>query len=81
MRCIQRIVVLSLLLCALLLGGAAAEEYGILTLPAGLKVIEEEAFLNDTSLEAVVIPEGTARIDSMAFAGSSASFVVLPDSI
>ena len=40
-----------------------------LVLPAGTERIEQEAFLNNTSIEEVTVPEGCANIESRAFAG------------
>ena len=52
-----------------------------LTLPAALRVIEEEAFAGNTSIGRVVIPEGATTIESRAFADSSLAEIVLPSSI
>ncbi len=53
----------------------------VLRLPASLKVIEEEAFMGDTSLQDVEIPDGVEEIGERAFAGSSVSSIVIPDSV
>ena len=53
----------------------------IMTLPAGLKTIEEEAFLN-TAAARIVIPSGVESIGAGAFSRSSAlKYVVVPDSV
>jgi len=52
-----------------------------LTLPASLKVIEEEAFYGVQSVSEVVIPEGVAEIRSKAFANSSLSVIHLPSTL
>ena len=52
-----------------------------LILPSELKVIEEEAFCGNTSLDKVIIPEGTVEIQSKAFADSSLKEIVLPESL
>ncbi len=65
---------LALLFCA----GAYAN---CLELPAGLRVIESEAFYGDASLEEVVVPEGAAEIGSLAFADSGLKRIVIPDSV
>ena len=39
-----------------------------LTLPSGLTEIEEEAFMDDASIEAVIVPEGCESIGFRAFA-------------
>ena len=52
-----------------------------LSLPADLLHIDAEAFMNDTSLDCVEIPEGMLTIGERAFAGSSVRKIVLPESI
>ena len=53
----------------------------IMTLPADLKTIEEEAFLN-TAAARIVIPSGVESIGAGAFAHSSAlKYVAVPDSV
>ena len=54
---------------------------GTLVLPGNTKVIEEEAFLGDTSLAEVVLPEGIEEIGSRAFAESSLVSIRLPESL
>ena len=49
-------------------------------LPSDLTVIEAEAFRN-VPMEYLVIPEGTKRIESKAFAGCGIKQVVLADSL
>ena len=73
----KRIVSALLLACLLCTNGLAAE----LKLPSSLKTIGEEAFLNDSALETVVVPEGTLEIRSRAFADSSAGEIYLPQSL
>ena len=41
----------------------------VLTLPANLTAIEAEAFMGDTAIEAVIVPEGCGAIGAKAFAG------------
>lgn len=51
-------------------------------IPAGVKIIESDAFLGNRSLRAVILPEGIERIESRAFAGCSGIKAVwLPDSL
>ena len=53
----------------------------LMTLPADLKTIENEAFLN-TKAARIVIPSGVESIGAGAFANSSAlRFVAVPDSV
>ena len=52
-----------------------------LTIPAGVKEIEEEAFYGDTSLDEVVLPDGIERIGARAFAESSLKKINLPSSL
>lgn len=52
-----------------------------LTLPASLEVVEEEAFYGDTSLDAVILPEGITEIQANAFAKSSLSSINLPSTL
>ena len=48
---------------------AAAEESVLF--PVGLEVIEQEAFMGDTALGTVVIPEGVRVVGERAFADSA----------
>jgi hypothetical protein len=53
----------------------------LMTLPADLKVIEEEAFLS-TATARIAIPSGVESIGARAFANSSAlRYVAIPDSV
>ena len=72
-----------LLTVALLLvnGSIGALAENVLTLPSALKVIGEEAFEGDTSIDKVVVPEGITAINARAFAGSSLSEINLPASV
>ncbi|MBE5772694.1 MAG: hypothetical protein E7337_02020 [Clostridiales bacterium] len=76
---------LSLFVCIALLTGMTAsclgETQGSAQLPASLKEIRTEAFLNDPAIEKVVVPEGTEKIGSRAFAGSGLKEIELPDTI
>ena len=80
MRSLKKFFTIAVLMIATLfiLGAAQA---ATLTLPADTKVIEEEAFYGDTSLDEVVLPEGIERIGERAFANSSLRKINLPDSL
>ena len=61
--------------------GIAALAQGVLTMPAALKIIDEEAFYGSTSIDKVVLPEGVTEIHSKAFANSTLSEINLPNSL
>ncbi len=52
-----------------------------LTIPKGTKIIQEQSFYGDTSLDTVILPEGLERIEAQAFAGSSVRRVNLPSTL
>lgn len=52
-----------------------------LTVPAGALLIEDEAFMGDTSLTRVAAGEGLLRIESRAFAGCGLKEAQLPASV
>ncbi len=62
---------------------AAPEEEAeaLLTLPASLEAIGEEAFFEDESLGEVVLPDNIRTIGPRAFARSSVTKIHLPDSL
>ena len=60
---------------------AIAEGFASLILPEAVKIIEEEAFYGDMSIEKVVVPEGATEIGSKAFADSSLREIDLPDTL
>ena len=60
---------------------ALAEALFTIELPRALKVIDEEAFYRDTSIEKIVVPDGTTEIRSKAFAYSTLKEINLPSSI
>ena len=76
----KRIFVFLLGLVALLFvfGVAVAST---LVIPAGTKVIEEEAFYGDASIDEVVLPEGIERIKARAVANSGLTRINLPESL
>ena len=56
-------------------------DMGLITLPASLESVEDEAFRGDT-MKRVVIPNGVKRIGSYAFAdNTSLLYVVIPSSV
>ncbi len=55
--------------------------HSVLRLPGELQVIENEAFMNDTSLDEVALPASVTRIGDRAFAGSSIRRINLPASL
>ena len=77
----KRIKILLLFLLLFCLAAPMPAQAATVTLPAYLKTIEADAFRNASSLDYVVIPEGTTYIGARAFAGSSATEIVLPDSL
>ena len=60
---------------------APAAAASTVTLPGNLKTVPAQAFYGDTSLNAVVIPEGVTSIGSKAFANSSVKTLTLPASL
>ena len=80
-RCKWICAALWLTVCLGMLCTASARA-GVLTLPAGLEIIEEEAFAGNISLDQVVVPQGTRRIESQAFADcENMTEIYLPDTI
>lgn len=76
--------VLAIFLVLMLLSAdicAIAESVATLTLPSELQIIEEDAFYGDTSIDKVVVPDGTKEIRSRAFANSSLTEIELPDTL
>ena len=53
----------------------------VLSLPSGLKTIEDSAFEGDSSITAVHLPDGVESIASNAFTGSSLNSINLPETI
>jgi len=79
MKIFWRMMAAALLGLALL--SASAEARSVLTLPASLSVIEEEAFMGLQSVGEVVVPDGVKEIHSRAFADSSVEVINLPASV
>jgi len=75
----RKIIALVAALIALLCCSLAAAD--TVTLPAGLKVVSEEMFAGDQSLDRVVVPDGVTRIESRAFADSSLAVITIYGSV
>lgn len=69
----------ALMMAFLFLPGLASAD--TLFLPSALEIIEEEAFMDNASLDKVVLPEGLRRIENRAFANSTISSINLPVSV
>lgn len=74
-------LIIPLLLLTLLLLSVGVAQASALKLPASLKVIEEEAFMNDKTLDSVTLPEGIESIGERAFANCSMVDIYLPKSL
>lgn len=72
---------LCLFFAALLLLVSVSACADMLTLPAGTAQIDAEAFMGDTRLDTVVLPDGLLRIGDRAFAYSGVRRINLPDSL
>ena len=77
----RRLFALLIVAAMLFSDGTALAAINTLVLPSTLRIIEEEAFTGDFSLEKVVVPEGAEEIHSRAFASTSLSEVELPSSL
>ena len=66
----SRILLISLALLAVLQAGSASAAAGVLTIPAGTKVIETRAFYGLNQVTQVVLPDGITDIGDEAFGGS-----------
>ena len=74
----------SVLLCMLLLALVclcSAASAGVLTLPAGLQRIEDEAFYKNKALNVVELNAPLKEIGHKAFAESSVKYLYIPDSV
>ena len=82
MKPIRRVSAFVLILVLLLTGsGMTALADSVLTLPAALEVIEEEAFYGATSIDKVVLSDNVSEIQAKAFAYSTVSEILLPRSV
>lgn len=68
----------ALMISVLFLAARAEEPFVI---PADVAVIEEEAFMGDTSITSLVVSEGVREIGARAFSGTSVSAAELPASL
>ena len=69
-------LVLLLIICSI-----TALADNVLTLPAALKIIDEDSFYGSKSINRVVLPDSVKEIRARAFANSSLSVINLPDSL
>lgn len=76
----KKLLFAMILTMAILFTVSLAEE-GKIVLPASLKEIEAEAFMDDTFISEVILPDGLEIIGEKAFANSSVERIYLPDSI
>ena len=72
---------LILLVFPLFPGVSCADDGAVLTIPKGLITISGQAFYGDTSIQKVIVQEGTETIESLAFADSSIREIRLPASL
>ena len=72
-------VLLLSLLSGCLPAGASADK--VLTWPSGVKIVGEQMFYGDTSIETVILPENVEGIGSQAFANSSLKAIHLPSTL
>lgn len=77
-RLFAAILVLAMLLTN---SGLSALADAVLNMPAALKIIDEEAFYGDTSIDKVVLSDKVKEIRARAFANSTLSEINLPDSL
>lgn len=75
MRFTKKAIALWTALALMLVSAALASD--VLRLPDATRIIGEEAFMGDTSLDQVVLPEGVTEIQARAFAGSSLQSITL----
>lgn len=68
------------MLCLTAVAAAGAED-GVIRLPAGTLVIEEQAFFGTENIKSVIVPETVQRIEKQAFAESGVEYVSLPASL
>ena len=81
MKIRKRVFALTLVLVMILACISSLAVGDTVELPKALKVIEEEAFSNDTSIENVILPIGLAEIQREAFANSSLTEINLPNTL
>ena len=74
----KHMLVFLILVLLLTVRPALADE---LNLPAMLTDIGDEAFMGDTSLDTVILPDSLKTIGDRAFANSSINMIVIPESV
>lgn len=57
------------------------EDVAVVTIPQGVKTINDKAFANNSGLSTVVIPNSVTTIKSEAFSGSALTSIVIPPSV
>lgn len=80
MKMIRVFGILLLILCCHVFWNCEAFAETVM-LPDELLIIEDESFFGDSSIEEVIIPEGTERIGHKAFAYSGLITITIPDSV
>ena len=82
MKAMRRVLAVLLVLAMLLTNcDMTALADAILTMPAAVRIIEEEAFYGSTSIDKVVLSDEVTEIHTKAFANSTLSEINLPDSL
>lgn len=82
MKTFRKLLAMFLVLAMLVSdSGVVALADAVLTMPAALQIIEEEAFYGSTSIDKVVLSNNVKEIRARAFANSTLSEINLPDSL